>query len=48
MLIMRKNLILYSSLTGNTEMIAKELKKNFERYEWLCDLKKLDDDYDTD
>lgn len=44
---MKKNLIVYASRTGNTEKIAGELAKNFERYGWKNDLKKLPDDYDA-
>lgn len=44
---MTKNLIVYASRTGNTEKIAKELAKNFARYGWENDLKKLPDDYDA-
>ena len=44
---MKKNLIVYASNTGNTEMIAKEIGKNFEKYGWSNDLKKIPDDYDT-
>ena len=44
---MKKNLIVYASKTGNTERIAKEISKNFERYGWGSYLKKLSDDYDV-
>ena len=44
---MKKNLIVYASKTGNTEKVAKELAKNFERYGWTCDLKNIPDDYDV-
>lgn len=44
---MKKNLIVYASRTGNTEKIAGELAKNFERFGWENDLKKLPDDYDA-
>ncbi|MBN2062201.1 MAG: flavodoxin family protein [Deltaproteobacteria bacterium] len=30
----KNNLIVYMSDTGNTEMIAKEIAKNFEKYGW--------------
>ena len=43
---MKKNVIVYASNTGNTEKIAIELKKNFDRYGWDCTLKKLPNDYD--
>ena len=45
---MKKNLIVYASNTGNTEKIAIELKKNFDRYGWECTLKKLANDYDVE
>ena len=44
---MKRNLIVYASRTGNTEKVAKELAKNFERYGWTNTLKKLPDDYDA-
>lgn len=44
---MKNNLIVYASRTGNTEKIARELAKNFERYGWENELKKLPDDYDA-
>lgn len=44
---MKKNLIVYASRTGNTEKVANELAKNFERYGWENDLKKLPDSYDS-
>ena len=44
---MKKNLIVFASRTGNTEKIAGELAKNFKRYGWENDLKKLPDDYDA-
>jgi flavodoxin len=44
---MKKNLIVYASLTGNTEKVAKEIAKNFKRYGWTNDLRKLPEDYDT-
>ena len=43
---MKKNLIVFASNTGNTEKVAKEIAKNFERHGWSNDLKKLPDDYD--
>jgi flavodoxin len=45
---MKKNLIVYASKTGNTEKIAKEIAKNFERFGWTNDLRKLPDDYDVE
>ena len=44
---MKKNLIVYGSRTGNTDMIAKELAKNFEKHGWTNELKKLPDSYDA-
>jgi hypothetical protein len=44
---MIKNLIVYASRTGNTEKVANELAKNFERYGWECTLKKLPNNYDA-
>ena len=43
----KKNLIIYMSNTGNTEMIAKEIGKNFEKYGWENDFKKISKDYDV-
>ena len=44
---MKKNLIVYASNTGNTEQIAREIEKNFKRYGWSNDLKKIPPDFDT-
>lgn len=44
---MINNLIVYASRTGNTEKVAEELAKNFKRYGWTNDLKKIPDDYDA-
>ena len=44
---MKKNLIVFASKTGNTEKVAKEIGKNFERHGWRNILKKLPDDYDA-
>jgi flavorubredoxin len=43
----KKNLIVYASRTGNTEKVANELAKNFERYGWESILKKLPKNYDA-
>jgi flavodoxin len=43
----KNNLIVYASKTGNTEKIAKEIAKQFERFGWTNDLRKLSDDYDA-
>ena len=44
---MKRTLIVFASRTGNTEKVAKEIGKSFERRGWSCDLKKLPDDYDA-
>ena len=44
---MKRNLIVYASKTGNTEMVANEMAKHFETHGWTNDMKKLPDDYDT-
>ncbi|MFC1534132.1 flavodoxin family protein [Thermodesulfobacteriota bacterium] len=44
---MKKNLIVYASNTGNTEKVAKEIAKHFERHGWSNDLNKIPDDYDA-
>jgi flavodoxin len=44
---MKRNLIVFASKTGNTEKIAREIGKSFERHGWTSDLKKLPDDYDA-
>jgi hypothetical protein len=33
----RKALIVYASITGNTELVAMRFKKVFEKYGWQCD-----------
>ena len=43
----KKNLIIYASLTGNTEKIANEIAKNFEKHGWSNDLKKIPKGYDV-
>jgi flavodoxin len=45
---MKKCLILYASNTGNTEKVALEIRKGFERHGWQADLKKIPKDYDPD
>ena len=44
---MKKNLIVYASNTGNTEKVALELKRHFDRYGWESTVKKLPKDYDV-
>ncbi len=43
----RKSLILYQSLTGNTEKVALRFKKVFENKGWQCDIFKVDKDTDS-
>jgi hypothetical protein len=38
----KKSLIAYSSLTGNTEKVALQFKKVFEKKGWQCDMFKID------
>lgn len=38
----KRSLILYSSLTGNTEKVALRFKKVFEKKGWACDIFKID------
>jgi len=45
---MKRNLIVYASNTGNTERIAVALKENFERHGWHSTLMKLPVDYDVE
>jgi len=42
----RKSLILYSSLTGNTEKVALRFKKVFQDLGWECDAFKIDKNTD--
>jgi hypothetical protein len=44
----KKSLILYSSMTGNTEKVALRFKKVFERKGWQCDAFKIDRHTDAD
>lgn len=37
-----RSLILYLSNTGNTEKVAQRFKKVFEKFDWECDLFKVD------
>jgi hypothetical protein len=41
-----KSLILYSSMTGNTEKLALRFKKVFEKKGWQCDIFKVDRNMD--
>jgi len=42
----KKSLILYSSLTGNTEKVALRFKQVFNTHGWQCDLFKVDKNTD--
>jgi hypothetical protein len=42
----RKSLILYASMTGNTEKLAVRFKEVFEKMKWECDLMKIDQKMD--
>ena len=44
----KKSLIMYASLTGNTEKVALRFKKVFEKKGWKVDVWKVDNDTDTD
>jgi flavodoxin len=37
-----KALILYASMTGNTEKVALRFKQTFEKKGWQCDMVKVD------
>ena len=43
----KKALIMYQSMTGNTEKIVLRFKKVFEKYGWECDLFKVDKNTDV-
>lgn len=43
----RKSLILYASMTGNTEKVAMSFKKAFEKKGWECDAFKIDKNTDV-
>ena len=38
----KKCLIIYTSLSGNTEKVADRFKSTFEKHGWLCDMFKID------
>ena len=38
----KKSLILYSTMTGNTEKVAMRFRKVFEKKGWVCDIFKID------
>jgi hypothetical protein len=38
----KKALVLYGSVTGNTEKVAKRFKQTFEKNGWDCDMMKVD------
>ena len=44
----KKGLILYQTMTGNTEKVALRFKKAFEKKGWQCDMFKVDKDMDVD
>jgi hypothetical protein len=43
----KKSLILYQSITGNTEKVALRVKKVFEKMGWECDIFKVDKNTDV-
>ena len=43
----KKGLILYQSMTGNTEKVALRFKKAFEKKGWECDMFKVDKNMDV-
>jgi len=44
----KKGLILYQTMTGNTEKVALRFKKVFEKKGWGCDVFKIDKEMDVD
>jgi flavodoxin len=44
----RKSLILYQTMSGNTEKVAFRFKKVFEKKGWKCDIFKVDKNMDAD
>ena len=44
----KRGLILYQSLSGNTEKVALRFKKAFEKKGWQCDMFKVDKEMDVD
>jgi flavodoxin len=42
----KRSLILYQSMTGNTEKVASRFKKAFEKKGWVCDIFKVDKNMD--
>jgi multimeric flavodoxin WrbA len=44
----KRSLILYASMTGNTEKVALRFKKVFEKKGWECDIFKIDKKTDVD
>ena len=48
MLKKQKGLILYQTMTGNTEKVAFRFKKVFEKKGWECDIFKVDKSMDVD
>jgi flavorubredoxin len=44
----KKALIIYQTMTGNTEKVALRFKKVFEKKGWKCDVFKIDKNIDVD
>jgi flavodoxin len=44
----KRGLILYQSMSGNTEKVALRFKKAFEKKGWQCDMFKIDKEMDVD
>ena len=44
----KKSLIIYQTMTGNTEIVALRFKKVFEKKGWDCDIFKIDKAMDID
>ena len=44
----KRGLILYQSMSGNTEKVALRFKKAFEKKGWQCDMFKVDKEMDVD
>jgi len=39
----KKSLIIYASLTGNTDKVARRMKTTFEKHGWKCDMFNIED-----
>ena len=44
----KKSLILYASMTGNTEKVAQRFQQAFVKKGWECDIFKIDKKTDAD